>query len=187
MNKGVLKGNFKSGTLIFAVRKKYLAPPHLWLEQKVLENHYKQTTIHMNDFSRPADTITRRNFMKKTTLTIGAISLLSQGIGLGSFQSSPPPKPQCGGKCSKFDELDPTVFADSKFGPNVEVIYYTFGHCNCAKNNGRDNFGPASWRRHPKPPNFETLVVNAAFRRNNPEHTADDHKLRSHDEHNRLF
>jgi hypothetical protein len=62
------------------------APPHLWQEQNVVEKIFIKTT--MNSSSKHENSITRRNFMKKTILTTGAIMLLAQGVSLAAGSST---------------------------------------------------------------------------------------------------
>ena len=60
-------------------------PPIPWQEQNVLEDHSSNNTVTSIDFS--TNGITRRNFMKKTALSVGAVTLLGQGIGLAAGSS----------------------------------------------------------------------------------------------------
>ena len=62
-------------------------PPPTWQEQNVLETNSSNNTMNLSDQS--SNGITRRNFMKKTALTVGAVTILGQGIGFSQNGSSP--------------------------------------------------------------------------------------------------
>ena len=72
---------------MLAFGEKNLGPPPTWQEQNVLETNSPNNT--MNSIDSSTNGITRRNFMKKTALTAGAVTLLGQGVGLAQGSSSP--------------------------------------------------------------------------------------------------
>ena len=106
--------------------KKNLAPPPPipWQEQNVLETDSPNNTMNLSDQS--SNGITRRNFMKKSALTVSAITLLGQGTGLASGSSSWFCNASCGGGVAntpfkRYWSLD----------NNGQTMYFEVGKCKC--------------------------------------------------------
>jgi hypothetical protein len=63
--------------------KKSCPPPQKFGKNKIVLEEFHSTHT-MNPSDPATDFITRRDFMKKSALTVGAITILSQGIGLAA-------------------------------------------------------------------------------------------------------
>jgi hypothetical protein len=71
-------------------------------KKSVLEKNITDTTMNPSDPSLP-NNITRRNFMKQSALTVGAVTLLARGTGLATEASQSqkwPPDCSEGGECT---------------------------------------------------------------------------------------
>jgi hypothetical protein len=81
-----------------------------------------------------ANPITRRDFMKKSALSAGALTMLTKGIGLAQESSyqPPPPPPPCPGTCGRFvPNVDGKVYVDVSLPDSDTKKYFIKGQCEC--------------------------------------------------------
>lgn len=81
----------------------------------------------------PSNNLTRRSFVKQSTLTVGAAALISRGVGLAVDGATTAP---CSGKCINFTADSPRkVFTWATKPTPTSVVTgtcYVLGICNCA-------------------------------------------------------
>ena len=111
---------------MLAFGEKNLGPPPTWQEQNVLETNSSNNTMNLLDQS--SNGITRRNFMKKTALTVGAVTILGQGIGLAVTTSTR----VCsqGGTCTPGEEYQASTSSRIE---NGKTLTYTLYAKDCTK------------------------------------------------------
>lgn len=131
----------------------------------------------MNTSDSSIPHFTRRDFMKKSALTAGALIILSQGTALaagesGSGDPSSSYQVPCSGKCNGFNPDQPqVVYEEEALEFNDPARYFIKGTCNC----DHPTFYPA-WRKE-MPPGVDEEPPTPGDKHGLVEHSADHHKL----------
>lgn len=112
----------------------------------------------------PSDnSISRRTFVKTSTLTVGAATLLCQGVSLGQGMSPPPPNP-----CNKNVSANPDL-------PRTNPRTYT-DTLNHTSTNGKDYFARIDTWTTPTPGDAKAKKVKIQVNASNSPATLDDPK-----------